>query len=211
MNYPDILPGKMDDIPSGLDLKTQVVYPIAGAIKANPAHAVAIGRIDQTPVPWNPTHAEDLATSYTYAVGFYYRGFHDMVERTGSNPFFDNSKTVYTSGNPDMAPTMDLINQDVPRFKSTEEAKRYFRRNYESTGQMKIPMLGIHNSRDPAVPASIHQTLYAKKAAKHQCAKNLVQRQIDRHGHTENFAAEEVYSAFKELVDWVDTGVAPTP
>lgn len=209
LNYPGVLPGAIDDIPLGLDLMTNVVFPIIGTIEDNATNAVAISMIDQTPIPW--TNGTELVTSYVYALGFYYRGFHDMVERTRTPHFFDNSETVYTSWNPDMAPLMDIINAHVPRFETTRYAKRYFRRNYESTGRMKIPMLGIHNARDPVVPASIHQTVYAEKVARRRCSRNLVQRQVDRHGHTENFTPEEVYSAFEDLVEWVDTGVKAIP
>ncbi|MCK4565611.1 MAG: hypothetical protein KAU94_13155 [Verrucomicrobia bacterium] len=68
----------------------------------------------------------------------------------------------------------------------------------------------MHNSRDPVVPV-FHQAIYAEKVAKRGNEDLLVQRAIDRHGHTENFTADEVFGAFEELVEWVDTGVAPSP
>ena len=71
-------------------------------------------------------------------------------------------------------------------------------------------MLGLHNSRDPVVPV-FHQAVYAGKVAKRGQSENLIQRQFNRHGHTENFTVEEVFGAFEELLEWVDTGVAPTP
>jgi hypothetical protein len=47
--------------------------------------------------------------------------------------------------------------------------------------------------------------------AKQGNADLLVQRITDRYGHTAPFQADEVFGAFEELVEWVDTGIAPTP
>jgi pimeloyl-ACP methyl ester carboxylesterase len=207
MNYPGVLPSAIDEVPPGLDFMADVVYPVIGALSANPTNAVAMSMIDQTPLPW--TTGEELVGSYVYALGFWYRGFADMVDRTGSEAFFGNEATVYTSSYlpPDI---LDPLNQYAPRFASSRSADRYFRWNYESTGKLRVPMLGIHNSRDPVVP-QFHQAIYADKVAQRKCGKNLVQRQIDRHGHTEKFSAEEVFGAFEELVEWADTGIKPTP
>lgn len=209
MHYPGVLPGSIDYVPPGLDLMTNVVYPVIGAISANPTNAIAMTTIEQTPLPWDFVNGNELVGSFANVLGFYYRGHADLAERTGTPTFIDNRKTEYTSWMiPDVQ--MELINKYVPRFSSTRQAKKYFWRNYESTGKLRVPMLGIHNSRDPVVPI-FHQEIYAEKVAKRTCTKNLVQRQFDRHGHTETITVDEVFSAFEELVEWVDTGAAPAP
>ena len=206
-SYPGVLPGAIDYVPPGLDLMTNVVFPVIGAISANPTNAIAISMMDQTPVPW--TSGEELVGSFAYTLGFYYRGHTDLLLRTGTPTFFNNEELVYTSG---FLPQdlLDGINYYAPRFSSTRKAEKYLRRNYESTGRLRIPMLGIHNRRDPVVPI-FHQSVYAEKVAKRGHPDLLVQRAIERHGHTDNFSAAEVFGAFEELIDWVDTGIAPTP
>ena len=88
LNYPGVLPGAIDYVPPGLDLMNDVVYPIIGAISANPTNAIAISMIDQTPVPW--VTGDELVGSFAYTLGFYYRGHTDLLPRTGSPTFFNN-------------------------------------------------------------------------------------------------------------------------
>lgn len=210
MQYPGLLPGAIDYIPPGTDLMGEVVSPIISMLSTNGTGAFVASQIDQVPLPWET--GEEMVTSYVYALAFWYRGFDDLSERIGSTRFFGNADTVYTSSSPYLPPEqMALINQYAPRYDSTRRASWYFRKNYEPIGRIRIPMLDIYNARDPVVPASIHQMRYAKKAAQRRCAKNLVQRSVDRHGHTEQFSAEEVYSAFEELLEWADTGTKPAP
>jgi hypothetical protein len=45
------------------------------------------------------------------------------------------------------------INARVARYRSTKDTKEFFDRYYETTGRLKIPMLTLHNERDPQVPA----------------------------------------------------------
>ena len=77
LNYPGVLPGAIDYVPPGLDLMNDVVYPIIGAISANPTNAIAISMIDQTPVPW--VTGDELVGSFAYTLGFYYRGHTDLL------------------------------------------------------------------------------------------------------------------------------------
>jgi len=206
MFYPGVLPSAIDDVPP-VDLMNDVVIPVAIAIQTDPTGAGVIALIDQTPVPW--IDGTELVTSYATGLGFWYRGFADLTERTGSSAFFGNEGVVYTSSS--LPPSMmDDVNLAVDRFAASRWAKRYFRRNYEPTGRLRVPHLALHNERDPVTPL-FHQARYAEKVAVRGNEEMLVQRFSDRYGHTENFSAAEVFGAFEELVDWVDSGVAPTP
>jgi hypothetical protein len=186
-----------------------VVAPIITAITIDPTGAGAIALIDQTPVPWDFVNPNELVESYATALGFWYQGFDDVVERTGKKGFYDNSDVVYTSS---FIPPVDMagINAYVDRFEGSNQAARYLWRNYEPTGHLGMPHLALHNTRDPAVPV-LHQALYAEKVAEQGDSDQLVQRITDRYGHTAPFSASEVFSAFEELVGWIDTGIAPSP
>lgn len=207
--YPGVLPGGIDDVPEEVDMTTDIIIPLVTAITIDPTGAGAIALIDQTPVPWDGVNPAELVESYATALGFWYQGYHDLVERTGKKGFYDNLDTVYTSS---YLPTsiIDGINAYVYRFEASNQAKRYLWRYFEPTGKLQVPHFALHNARDPAVPV-FHQDLYAAKVAEQGNADLLVQRISDRYGHTSPFSAAEVYGAFEELVEWVDTGTVPTP
>lgn len=207
--YPGVLPGGIVDVPPQVDMMNDIIIPVATAITIDPLGAGAISLIDQTPVPWDFVNGAELVESYATAFGFWYQGYHDVVARTGKKGFFDNSKVLYTSSfvPPD---TIDGINAYVERFKGSNQAANYLWRYYEPTGQLKMPHFALHNSHDPAVPV-FHQTLYAAKVAEQGDEDLLVQRISNRYGHSAPFLADEAFGAFEELVEWVDTGVAPAP
>jgi pimeloyl-ACP methyl ester carboxylesterase len=205
--YPGVLPGAIDDVPDGLNLTGDVVIPVVTAIQTDSTGAGAIALVDQTPVPW--ASGPELVESYVTALGFWHIGFADLAERTGSTAFFDNHETVYTSLALPLF-IMDEINLVADRFEATPRAEHYIRVNYEPTGRLHVPHLALHNTRDPVVPV-FHQALYAETVTEQGNADRLVQRFSDRYGHTGNFSAAEVFDAFEQLVDWVDTDVAPTP
>lgn len=207
--YPDILPGEIDHVPPGVDITPDIVIPIITAITIDPTGAGAIALIDQTPVPWDFVNGGELVESYATALGFWYQGFDDVAERTGKKGFYDNWETIYTSAYLPVT-VIDGINAYAERFKGSNQAARYLWRYYEPIGELDMPHLALHNSRDPAVPV-FHQALYAEKVAEQGDADMLVQRITERYGHTGPFEAPEVFGAFEELVVWVDTGVAPTP
>ena len=207
--YPGVLPGGIDDVPDEVDIMADIVIPFVTAMTIDPTGAGAIALVDQTPVPWDNANPAELVESYATALGFWYQGYHDLVERTGKKGFYDNSDTVYTSS---YLPTeiMAGINAYVDRFEASNQAGRYLWRCFEPTGKLQVPHFALHNARDPAVPV-FHQSIYAAKVAEQGNADLLVQRISDRYGHTAPFLADEVFEAFEELVDWVDTGITPMP
>jgi pimeloyl-ACP methyl ester carboxylesterase len=207
--YPGVLPGGIDDVPEEIDVTADIVIPIVTAVTMDPTGAGAVALIDQTPVPWDFVNPAELVESYATALGFWYQGYGDVTARTGGKGFYDNADTVYTSSYlpPEI---MAGINTYVDRFEASHQAERYLWRYFEPTGKLQSPHLALHNSRDPAVPV-LHQALYAEKVAEQGNSDLLVQRISDRYGHTAPYAAAEVHGAFVELVEWVDTGVAPAP
>jgi pimeloyl-ACP methyl ester carboxylesterase len=209
--YPDVLPGDIFEAPpiAPTNIWPEVIVPTVTAMTIDPTGAGAIALIDQTPVPWDFINGEELGKSFATIMGFWYVYLNDVSERTGGKGFYDNTETDYTSFIlPDI--TMAAINEYVERFEGSNQAERYLWRYFEPTGKISTPHFSLHNSRDPAVPA-FHETLYAAKVAEQGNSDLLAQRISDRYGHTETYPAEEVFEAFEELVEWVDTGIQPTP
>jgi len=207
--YPDALPGNVLDVPDDYPL-TDVINAVAGSIMANPDCAGIISQIDQTPVPFDSP--EHFVESFVRAIGFNFRGFHDVFERTHDHNPFDNSATIYTSSSP-VVPgfILDAMNATVDRFESTPDADRYLMHYYKPTGELDIPVLTLHNALDPVVPF-FHEEMYAEAVAAAGKSDLLVQRVVTSpaYGHCDIEVAVMV-QAFVDLVDWAENGVTPLP
>jgi len=207
--YPDALPGNVLDVPDDYPL-TDVINAVAGSIMANPDCAGIISQIDQTPVPFDTP--EHFVESFVRAIGFNFRGFHDVFERTHDHNPFDNSATIYTSSSP-VVPgfILDAMNATVDRFESTPDADRYLMHYYKPTGELDIPVLTLHNALDPVVPF-FHEEMYAEAVAAAGKSDLLVQRVVTSpaYGHCDIEVAVMV-QAFVDLVDWAENGVTPLP
>ncbi len=103
--------------------------------------------------------------------------------------------------------SIGLLNTGVERFEADRPALKYYKRNYEPDGQIDIPVITLHTTRDPAIPIS-HETLFAETVAAAGRSEQLVQRSIDRWGHCA-FTPSEVDQAFADLVGWVKSGQRP--
>lgn len=209
--YPDALPGDVLNVPApDVYPLSAVIGAVVGAITGNPDCAGIITLIDQTPVPFDSP--EHFVESFVRAIGFNFRGFEDVFDRTHNHSPFDNSTTVYTSSSP-LVPgfLLGAINATVDRFESTPDADRYLMHYYKPTGNLKIPVLTLHNLLDPVVPF-FHEEMYQQTVAAAGNSDLLVQRTITSplYGHCD-FGVDTMVDAFVDLVNWVENGVTPSP
>jgi fermentation-respiration switch protein FrsA (DUF1100 family) len=72
---------------------------------------------------------------------------------------------------------------------------------------LQIPVLTLHNERDPLVPFS-HEERYLQTVEEAGTTDMLYQRTVTAFGHCE-FTIPEILTAFSDLVDWVETGSKP--
>jgi hypothetical protein len=98
---------------------------------------------------------------------------------------------------------------DRRAFDASPSALQYLDRNYEPSGDLRIPMLMLSISRDPEVPR-LHPLAYLNAVAATGSSDLLVEREINRYGHC-NFTPDEPCAAFTDLVGWVELGIKPTP
>jgi pimeloyl-ACP methyl ester carboxylesterase len=203
--YPGVLPGSVCDIPDGIDLNNDVVFPVIGAITADPTHAGMIAFIEQTPVPYRTP--EELVESLVRALGFNFRGFADVTRRTHGHCPVDNAVTVYTGPLPPSV--LAAINGGVQRYSSTPDAGMYLQHYFEPSGDLEIPVLTLHNRYDPVVPI-FHEGIFQQAVAAAGKSSLLVQRTIEDYGHPGTDVAI-ITQAFQDLVTWVETGVTPAP
>ena len=207
--YPGCLPGDVMNVPPGTDLN-DVITAVVTCITIDPTGAGAIACF--LPVPFN-TSAQ-LVESLVRAIGFNFRGFEDVFDRTHDHHPFDNTTTVYSC--PLLPqPVVDAVNAGVGRFATTPDAVQYLQHYYEPNGNLRIPLLTLHNDKDPVVPF-FHEDMYKQRVMDAGMGDYLVQRVIDRYGHCsfgedEASSTAEVIGAFQDLVNWVENGVKPTP
>jgi pimeloyl-ACP methyl ester carboxylesterase len=201
--YPGALPGNALDMPASLNLNTQVLGPAQAAILSNVPAAFAMASVTQTPLPF--ANAPELIQSILTALAFGARGADDFLDRTHGHSPFGNASTVYTGPLP--PPLLAALNASVMRFEETPDAANYLEKYYNPTGDLRIPTITLHTTRDPVVPF-FHETVYAATVAAAGQSSMLLQRSINRYGHC-TFTGPEMIGAFQALVGWVTTGVRP--
>jgi hypothetical protein len=113
-----------------------------------------------------------------------------------------NSQTQYEI-DPDMGYTAAEINTSVRRIMAdpVERAK------YTFTGNLRIPLLTIHDTGDNFVPI-YNEQVYRRLADAAGNGDRLVQRAVRRFLHCD-FSPIERNRAFSDLVRWVNEGVKP--
>jgi pimeloyl-ACP methyl ester carboxylesterase len=204
--YPGVLPGNAGSVPDGLDLATQIALPAAAAIQANPAGALTLASITQTPIPFS--NGAQLVESVVTAVTGHAATASDLVTKMPRGEYFDNSAVHYTS--PVLpAPTLAGINALVGRYEASPAALNYLEQNYQPSGALQMPMLMLSTSLDPVVPG-FHRAIYHDLVTAAGNSDLLVQRTISRYGHCV-FTPTEIATAFLDLVAWVELGIKPTP
>lgn len=205
--YPGVLPGNALSMPEGTTLN-EIIFKAYAAIMARPDKAFLITQISQTPIPFASN--QELVISLINVLGFHARGMNDLLDRTHGHTLFNNSTTVYTGSPAVRASTLDSLNSPVygvKRFQSTPDAENYLNKYYEPTGDLKIPVLSVHTTRDPSVPFG-HQAVLREKVAAAGASSMLFTRPISRYGHC-TFTSTEMVSGVKDLARWAESGVAP--
>jgi pimeloyl-ACP methyl ester carboxylesterase len=127
----------------------------------------------------------------------------ELQQRTRGNPF-GNADLIYLNSGDDFA-----LNDGVARYRADPKAAAYLARWYTPSGKLLRPLLALHDTADPLVPAS-GAFEYALIAARAGHGDHFVQQYVNREGHCA-FKPDEVARAFDELVMWVATGKPPPP
>jgi pimeloyl-ACP methyl ester carboxylesterase len=126
----------------------------------------------------------------------------ELVQRAGGNPF-DNRDTVY-SGGPDEAG----VNRGVKRYGADAKAAAYLREFFTTTGKLERPVLALHTTYDPVVPAWAANG-YRDLVQITGSEAHFVQRWVVRDGHC-TMTPAEIIGAFNDLVKWLDAGTRPS-
>jgi len=199
----DVLPGNASNIPAALMKKWDSVYipRIGGAMSANPSSIPHLFAVTGAPSYLDP------ATYVPTTLGIlWYNVFatNDAVDKLGGRPY-DNFDRVYSD--PLYTALDPSINAGVKRFKAQPAALEEIAQKYETSGYLMGPMVTMHTTGDPIVPAW-HQGFYTGKVVSNSPYVPYLPITIDRYGHCA-FTLEEIQFAFGQLVSMVLFGGMP--
>lgn len=206
----------------------EVILPLVGAlVMADPSAsaAAALMHVDGEPLfDWpqemilNGAFVPELAVSITSALWFNLYGTADLMNRTNGHVPVDTSESVYFSPLLSSEENEDL-NLAAPRLRRHPAGANYLRHWYQPRGTLQFPVIALHTTRDPAVPARhLHDFGTAVSTAGRD--HFLLQREIEGFGHcevlipphyqeTDPAFQNTMLTAFSELVTWAVTGVRP--
>lgn len=188
--FPGVL-GALVPVPADFALDAATTGRIAAALKSNPKAERALlsfyGVADAETLP-------DIIAFGTYEI-------REMQQRTRGQPF-GNADLVYTGSGDDAA-----LNDGVKRYRAEPAAAQRMARFYVPTGKLDKPLLALHDTGDPLVPAGTAFE-YALAAQRAGHGDNFVQQYVNRKGHCV-FTPGEIDRAFGELVDWIRNGRRP--
>ena len=202
--YPSVHLGGLYDPIAITDPNTQLIAPVVGAVQGNPQGLGILQLVTRHPLAGN--NGQEVTTSLVTVLGFQMFGATDLLDRMHGHSFFDNADYTYTNAALPQS-ILGPLNAGVARFSSTADAGTWMDHYGEPSGELRIPVLTIHNTRDPVVPF-FHEALLANAVQARGFSDNLAQRSKNSYGHSA-FTPDELLQNFQDLVAWVDTGVKP--
>ena len=189
--YPGVLPSPVD-VPKGFERSKELESKVLVALESKPVQADALRRY--TLVHTNQELASNLVF-WTYQLM-------DIQQRSGGNPF-DNRNTIYTN-----LPESNAVNDGVARYAADRRAAEYQKTFYVPTGRLTRPMLAVHTTYDPLVPAWI-PSMYGVLAQDAGSAEMFVLQYVKHDGHCQ-IMPDEIDRAFHQLKRWKDVGERPS-
>ncbi len=189
--FPGILPD-VEHIPRGFRMNDpETAMVVEKALDAHPPEAALLRSLAD--IHTNRGLADVLIFN-TYVI-------EDLREKAGGNPF-DNRNLIYTGTTDDNA-----LNARVRRYAADPKALKYVAEFGSPTGDLKRPLLALHTTYDPLVPAST-AAYYDELTRRLGVGDRFVQQYVDRDGHC-NLTPEQVGLAFDELTGWANGGTRP--
>lgn len=189
--FPNVLPGSAVQVPDEVINNWSSVYQsrVRNALLGNLTAARTLMQVGQVPI--NVADTNQVLDAADRLLWYSVFATNDGVAQFGGNPL-DNVGRFYTGSNNDL-----MLNIMVQRYSATPAALTQVAR-YETSGRVRIPLLTLHTTGDPLIPAW-HQQLYANKARITERGSLTSLWPIERYGHC-NFTAAEMGVAFTLLV-----------
>lgn len=189
--YPGLLPGPVG-VPDSVVFDDSIVDKVLKTLPSNPKGLAELMAL---------TH---MKTESDLASGMVFSTFieRDFEQKLGS-PVIDNHNYIYAGG-----PDDNALNDGVKRYTASDAALAYLKTWYTPTGVLLKPMLAVHTTYDPIIPADSVR-LYAEAVQRAGSSANFVQQYVKADGHC-HISAEETTAALDELIQWKRTGKRPS-
>jgi hypothetical protein len=160
------------------------VPQVLGAVAANPAATLELLRVAHVPVEMSDPAT--IPQSVVRLLSYNVLGTNNAMARLGGNPFDNRLRWYFGSSN-------DLrLNLRVQRFAASGVALAALR-PYETTGDLRIPLVTLHTTRDEVIPFA-HELQYLFKV-RPRGRGVFLPIPADRYGHC-NVNASEIITAF---------------
>ena len=201
--FPGVLPGRFFALPDGVDFApggptyNAVLSALSEGLLSPDQRTLQFARTARLP----GANVGEIVAAAMNVIGFTIIQGNELIDVTHGHMPYDNSATVYSGSLDDIA-----LNAGVARFVSDPAAANYVDHYYTPGGDLRIPVLTLHATRDPLVPI-FHEQLFAQAVQAAGRSDQLLQRTVDGFGHC-GFPAAET-TALSALVQWVHTGVKP--
>lgn len=125
----------------------------------------------------------------------------ELQQRAGGSGF-GNRSTVYQGTSDDNA-----LNDGVKRYDAEARAAEYLHRFYTPSGRLTRPMLAIHTTYDPLIPAAV-PNYYADLAARAGSGHLFSQRYVKADGHC-TIPVGEIVRGLLDVQRWAQEGQLP--
>jgi pimeloyl-ACP methyl ester carboxylesterase len=188
--FPGLL-GPLVPVPDSYRGDAATTAKIAAALRSNPHARDALLR-------WYRTAADD---NLAPVIAFAGTAIQELQRRAHGNPV-GNANLVYVGSGDD-----DALNDGVRRYRADPAAAAYLARWYTPSGNLTRPMLDLHDTADPLVPAYGTES-YALATQRTGHGADFVQQYVIHEGHCV-FTPQQIGTAFRELTEWVDAGKRP--
>lgn len=184
----DILPGTAISIPESLMTNWESVYAprVLASLIFRPFATKQLMTVSKA--PYDKADNATIAESSLGILWYNVFATNDAVEKLGGSPF-DNHNRKYKGSYSDY-----WLNRRVARFTADPAALAEIAANYETSGVLVSPLVTMHTTGDPIVPAW-HQTLYAKKVLGNNPLSPYLSNEVSRYGHC-SFTLAEVENGF---------------
>jgi alpha-beta hydrolase superfamily lysophospholipase len=200
--FPEVLPPNPVDIPQALFdgwdayYETNVKSVLVNADKVEQMMAVA-------KIPYNANPNDDLSDAEARAAAiqevlwYNVKATNDAIERLGGQPF-DNSQRVYTGSQNDSE-----LNAGVARFTADAAAVQEISIRYQTSGNLRVPLVTLHTTEDPVVPYDQVER-YRQKVEKMGRSDYYDHIRVEGYGHCA-FNIFQIQNALNRLEEMVAT------
>ena len=188
--FPGLIPGEATHIPPTVirNWYSRYVPEIVAAVQVNPARTAELLQVARA--AFDPANPGTLVSTTINVLWYNIFGTNDAFSKLGGNPF-DNKDRRYSGSSDDVE-----LNQRVHRFNASKAALAALR-VYETSGDLRIPLVTLHTTGDEVMPYS-HELTYDQKV--HLSGRGqFIPIPALRYGHC-NFETAEVVTAFFTLL-----------